>query len=158
MVSQPGLFLLLVLGWGGVAPGQLPGAASQLLVGEGGCLGPSCPYSPVSFSGPLRAQTSRAWVCVGPEDQEGCPTSSSHHLPHWLLPGRPRSSHEGVLVPQGNPLSPFPTCPPGIRQEPPQDIPAPPQQLDLPSALFTLHPDGTFLICNGCSQEEEGMA
>lgn len=31
-------------------------------------------------------------------------------------------------------------CHRGIRQEPSQDTPALPQQLDLPSALFTLHP------------------
>lgn len=43
MVSQPGLFCCVSAGLGGVAPGQLPGAASQLLVGEGGCLGPLLP-------------------------------------------------------------------------------------------------------------------
>lgn len=39
-------------------------------------------------------------------------------------------------------------CHRGIRQEPLQDIPALSQQLDLPSALFTLHPGWDFLICN----------
>lgn len=37
---------VLVLGWAAVAPGQLPGTASQLLVGEGGCLVPLLPLLP----------------------------------------------------------------------------------------------------------------
>jgi hypothetical protein len=75
-------------------------------------------------------------VCWGRKPRRLSPSLHSC-LPHWLLLGSPVQLWTACAQVTHVMLR---SCSPGIRYEPLQNSPASAQQLDLPSALFTLHP------------------